>query len=236
MNTLNRIISSIVLLALFSFDGVAAYGQNSATDSAMIKRNEQMRESHIYLLVSGSRILWTQKGEVKDFSKSKLYINGNPADFNAFKTLKDNRVSDCYVNEDNGGKSIIVNTMGHGAKVYLDGKLLEKDIDYLVFNNDTKLHEFGVDVNGQQIACFFTKGFEGDAKKVFADLIGPGGREGLGGESAYILYTDNPNGEYDLIVNGKPISKSDFAKMKVKKMKSLMIKWPPVDLSKMMIR
>jgi hypothetical protein len=123
MNTLNRIISSIVLLALFSFDGVAAFGQNSATDSAMIKRNEQMRENHIYLLVSGSRILWTQKGEVKDFSKSKLYINGNPADFNDFKALKDNRVPDCYVNEDNGGKSIIVNTMGHGAKVYLDGTL-----------------------------------------------------------------------------------------------------------------
>ena len=233
MNTLNRIISSIVLLALC----VAAFGQNSATDFAMIKRNEQMRENHIYLLVSGSRIIWTQKGGVKDFSKSKLYINGNPADFNAFKALKDNRVSDCYVNEDNGGKSIIVNTMGHGAKVYLDGKLLEKSIAHPVFNNDTKLHQFGVDINGQQIACFFSKGFEGDPKKVFADLIGPGGREGFGGESAYLLFPDDFSlEEYDFIVNGKPVSRSDFAKMKTKKMKSLVIKWPPVDLSKIMIR
>ncbi len=241
MKSLNRVISnevfsSFVFFAFCLFEGVAAFGQNSAADSSMIKRIEDMQANHLYLLVSGSRILWTQKGVVKDFSKTEFFIDGKPTDFKAFKALKDKRLWDCYVCDDTKNKSIIVHTMGHGSKEYLNGELQIKRISPEMLKN-VDLHKVGVDANGEQIACLFTKGFQGDADKIFADLIGPGGREGFGGESAYLLFPDDFSlEEYDFIVNGKPVSRSDFAKMKTKKMKSLVIKWPPVDLSKIMIR
>lgn len=241
MKSLNRVIfngvfSSFVFLLFCLFNSVAAFGQNSAADSSMIKRIEDMQANHLYLLVSGSRILWTQKGVVKDFSMTKYYIDGKSTDFKAFKALKDKRVRDCYVSDDAKNKSIIVHTMGHGANEYINGELQSKRLSPEMLKN-VDLYKVGVDANGEQIACLFTKGFQGDADKIFGDLIGPGGREGLGGEPAYLLFPDDlPLGEYEFIVNGKPVSRSDFAKMKTKKMKSLVIKWPPVDLSKIMIR